>query len=139
MKTATEDSAVEKPIVPDVDLCVVHSYAGKRIDPALAGLLDPVNPGSFHQYTLPARELVELHYHDVDEYWWFTSGNPVVTLWSPASGLRGVPAAARRPRGGSAGRGPHTLGGSHPRVLSVLQLPAARDPAWASGGRLAAV
>ena len=28
------------------------------------------------------------HGHDFDEYWWFTSGSPQVTLWTPGTGAR---------------------------------------------------
>jgi mannose-6-phosphate isomerase-like protein (cupin superfamily) len=31
---------------------------------------------------------VELHRHEIDEYWWFTSGTPVVTLWTEGSAPR---------------------------------------------------
>lgn len=83
-----ENHTSKPPAIGNVDRCVVHSYAGQKIDPELVALLDPINHASMHQYTLPAREPVALHYHDMDEYWWFTSGTPLVTLWTPASGLR---------------------------------------------------
>ena len=51
-------------------------------------MLDPVDPASFYEYVLPANTDVELHGHDYDEYWWFTSGTPVVTLWTEAAGER---------------------------------------------------
>src|SRR5262249_48670313 len=49
---------------------------------------NPVDPGSFHQYRLPANSNVELHFHDVDEYWFFTQGYPTVTLRSPSGVTR---------------------------------------------------
>ena len=72
----------------DPDLCVVRTRAGERIGSELAGLLDPVDPSTFHEYVLAANCPVELHRHDYDEYWWFTSGTPVVTLWTEAAGAR---------------------------------------------------
>jgi len=54
----------------------------------LSRSLDPIDPSTLHQYVLPARTNVELHGHDFDEYWWFTSGDPTVTLWTPATGER---------------------------------------------------
>ncbi|HVF09595.1 MAG TPA: hypothetical protein VNA16_02275, partial [Abditibacteriaceae bacterium] len=57
-----------------------------HVTPALAALLDPVDPATFHEYVLPAHTAVELHGHDFDEYWWFTSGTPLVTLWTETSG-----------------------------------------------------
>jgi mannose-6-phosphate isomerase-like protein (cupin superfamily) len=79
---------IDQPHIDDVDLCVVHTHNKQMIDRRLAALLEPVDPATFHQYVLPPRTPVELHYHEIDEYWWFTSGTPVVTLWTPASGLR---------------------------------------------------
>jgi mannose-6-phosphate isomerase-like protein (cupin superfamily) len=61
---------------------------GERVPPELAALLDPVDPSTFHEYVLPAGTPVELHGHDFDEYWWFTSGTPLVTLWTRAVGER---------------------------------------------------
>ena len=63
--------------------CVVRMGAGERIGEKLAGLLDPIDPASLHEYRLPAKSDVELHYHDFDEYWLFTSGTPLITLRSP--------------------------------------------------------
>jgi mannose-6-phosphate isomerase-like protein (cupin superfamily) len=66
--------------ITDPGICVVHVRHGQRIPAELADLLKPVDAASFHEYRLPAGSEVELHYHDYDEYWWFTSGNPRVTL-----------------------------------------------------------
>ena len=69
--------------IDDPLLCVVHIGKGERITGLLAELLNPVNSESFHEYRLPANSDVELHYHDYDEYWLFTAGNPRVTLRVP--------------------------------------------------------
>lgn len=69
--------------VSDPRLCIVRTGHGERIAGRLAELLNPVDPASFHEYRLAAGTPVELHYHDYDEYWWFTSGNARVTLRSP--------------------------------------------------------
>ena len=52
----------------------VVTRKGERIQGRLAELLNPVDPKTFHEYRLPAKTDVELHFHDFDEYWWFTSG-----------------------------------------------------------------
>lgn len=65
------------------DLCVIRLRAGERMSEELAAMLDPVNIASMHEYVLPARADVELHYHDIDEYWLFTDGHPKVTLRLP--------------------------------------------------------
>jgi len=70
--------------IQDPSICVVRIRKGERITGRLADLLRPVDPASLHEFRLPARTDVELHYHDYDEYWWFTSGRPRVTLRSPA-------------------------------------------------------
>ena len=79
---------VTKPRVEDLALCIVRTRGGERIDPRLAALLDAVDPATFHEYVLPANTDVELHGHDFDEYWWFTVGEPEVTLWNAAEGER---------------------------------------------------
>lgn len=68
----------------DPSFCIVHLGRGERIGEVLAGLLKPVDARTMHQYRLPAKAQVELHYHDCDEYWLFTEGRPLVTLRSPA-------------------------------------------------------
>jgi len=78
----------DKPIVANPDLCVIHTHKGERISKKLAAALDPIDPTAFHQYVLAANSAVELHGHDYDEYWWFTSGKPVVTLWTSITGTR---------------------------------------------------
>ncbi len=70
--------------IEDPSICVVRIRKGERINGKLAELLNPVNPSSFHEFRLPANAEVELHYHDFDEYWLFTSGYPTVTLQSPS-------------------------------------------------------
>ena len=87
-RSFTESSSEDRPFLEALDLCIVHSHQKQVIEKRLAALLDPIDPATLHQYTLPPRSPVELHYHEVDEYWWFTSGSPIVTLWSRASGLR---------------------------------------------------
>jgi mannose-6-phosphate isomerase-like protein (cupin superfamily) len=71
-------------------ICVVRTRKGERIGGLLAELLNPVDSASFHEYRLPANTDVELHYHDFDEYWWFTSGTPTVTLRTPSGTTRTV-------------------------------------------------
>lgn len=69
--------------IEDPSTCVVRTRKGERITGLLAESLRPVDAATFHEYRLPANTDVELHYHDYDEYWWFTSGRPRVTLRSP--------------------------------------------------------
>jgi mannose-6-phosphate isomerase-like protein (cupin superfamily) len=75
-------------MIDNTDLCIVRTRAGQRISGTLAAALDPIDPATLHEYVLPAGTPVELHYHDFDEYWWFTSGEPVITLWTEAAGTR---------------------------------------------------
>jgi mannose-6-phosphate isomerase-like protein (cupin superfamily) len=74
--------------IQDPGICVVRLGRGERVSAALRALLNPVDPGTFHEYRLPADTDVELHYHDYDEYWVFTSGCPRVTLRSPSGATR---------------------------------------------------
>ena len=70
--------------IENPSICVIRIRKGERISGKLDEMLNPVNPSSFHEYRLPANSEVELHYHDFDEYWLFTSGYPTVTLRSPS-------------------------------------------------------
>jgi mannose-6-phosphate isomerase-like protein (cupin superfamily) len=74
--------------IHDPSLCVVRLGKGERVPRELQALLNAVDPGSFHQYRLPANSSVELHFHDADEYWFFTEGYPTVTLRSPSGVTR---------------------------------------------------
>jgi mannose-6-phosphate isomerase-like protein (cupin superfamily) len=79
---------IDKPMIDNPDICIVHTRRGERIGEVLAAALDPVDAATLHEYVLAARTPVELHRHDFDEYWWFTSGEPTVTLWTEATGER---------------------------------------------------
>ena len=74
--------------IEDPSICVVGLRRGERVAGARAEMLRPVDPASLHEYRLPANSDVELHYHEVDEYWLFTSGRPTVTLRSPSGVTR---------------------------------------------------
>jgi len=74
-------------LVDDPAMCIVRVREGKRVSGRLGELVRPIAPETLHEYRLPANSDVELHYHDMDEYWLFTSGRPHVTLETP-SGVR---------------------------------------------------
>lgn len=74
--------------IHDPGLCVVRLGQGERPSQELRAVLNPVDPGTFHEYRLPANSDVELHFHDFDEYWLFTAGHPTVTLRSPTGVTR---------------------------------------------------
>jgi mannose-6-phosphate isomerase-like protein (cupin superfamily) len=86
--TSLED-AVRKVahLIEDPSDCIVRVRQGQRISGRLGEMLNPIDPKSLHEYRLPANSDVELHFHDVDEYWLFTSGRPHVTLEAP-NGVR---------------------------------------------------
>jgi hypothetical protein len=71
---------IDQPHTDDLDLRVAHTHKKQMIEKRLATLQEPVDPATFHQYVLPARTPVELNSHAIDEYWWFTSGTPLITL-----------------------------------------------------------
>ncbi|MBM3213306.1 cupin domain-containing protein [Candidatus Poribacteria bacterium] len=70
----------------DPSLCIVRLSRGERIREPMSALLNPIDPASLHEYRLPANAEVELHFHDFDEYWLFTAGEPTVTLRLPDGG-----------------------------------------------------
>ena len=71
--------------IEDPSICIIRLWKGGRIRGKLAELLNPVDPASFHEFRLAPNTDVELHYHDMDEYWLFRSGHPTVTLRSPSA------------------------------------------------------
>jgi hypothetical protein len=79
---------IEWPGIANPDLRIVRTRGGECIGAEITVSLAPVDPATLHKYVLPAGRFVELHRHDYDEYWWFTSGSPIVTLWTEASGPR---------------------------------------------------
>jgi mannose-6-phosphate isomerase-like protein (cupin superfamily) len=116
-------------MIENLDLCIVHTRAGERISPMLAAELDPIDPATLHEYVLAAGTPVELHHHDFDEYWWFSSGEPLVTLWTERTGAQqyhlrpGDLVACVR---GVA----HTLWADHPLIyfqFSSVRRPGARE------------
>jgi hypothetical protein len=76
------------PTIVGPSFCIDDSRAGERAKSVPAVLLDPVDPATFHECLLPAGRFVELHRRDYHEYWWFTSGESIVTLWTEATGAR---------------------------------------------------
>jgi mannose-6-phosphate isomerase-like protein (cupin superfamily) len=86
--TSREVSEINRPSLESTDHCIIHTHRGERVGTQLAALLDPVDAATFHEYRLPPNFCVELHRHEFDEYWWFTSGTPVVTLWTEENGIR---------------------------------------------------
>lgn len=74
--------------ISDPGLCIVRLGKGERVSPELRARLNPIDPGSFHEYRLTANAEVELHHHDFDEYWLFTIGHPRVTLRTPSGVTR---------------------------------------------------
>ena len=72
--------AIAHPPITDPGICIIHTAKGEHIPESLAKVLLPVHAASFHRVCLQAHHPVELHYHNIDEYWWFVAGNPTVTL-----------------------------------------------------------
>ena len=81
-----DDEAEERLLsaTADPSICIVHLGRTQRIGRELGELLNPVDPTTLHIYRLPANTEVELHHHDMDEYWLFISGHPQVTRRSPS-------------------------------------------------------
>ena len=78
-----DDLEQEYIMVKEPAECIIRIRDGERIVGQLVEELDPIAPATLHEFVLPANSNVELHYHDVDEYWLFTSGTPKVTLRTP--------------------------------------------------------
>ena len=67
----------------DPDLCIIRIGKGDRLNKELTRTLDPVDVETLHQFVVTPDKPTELHYHDFDEYWFFTEGRTVVTLLLP--------------------------------------------------------
>jgi mannose-6-phosphate isomerase-like protein (cupin superfamily) len=119
-------------VVHSPDECVIHLRVGERVTGALSDLLDPVDIASMHEYVLPAHTPVELHYHDMDEYWLFVEGHPTVTLRLP-DGTTGVYHLAPGDMVATLRGVEHTLHADH--TLRYIQFTGQRRPD-ARGGHL---
>lgn len=117
-------------MITSPDICIVRMRAGERVPAELAALLDPVDMPSMHEYVLPANTPVELHYHDVDEYWLFTEGHPLVTLRLP-DGTTGVYHLNPGDMAATLRGVEHTLSADHP--LRYFQFTSVRRPDARSG------
>ena len=67
----------------DTNLCVIHLDAGERIGETLEEALDTPDMTTIGAFTVSKDNPTELHYHDYDEYWYFTQGTTTVTLRTP--------------------------------------------------------
>ena len=65
------------------DIYVVRLSDGERVGEKVKPLLDPVDMGSIGHFAVSKDQPTELHYHDFDEYWYFTEGTTTVTLRTP--------------------------------------------------------
>jgi mannose-6-phosphate isomerase-like protein (cupin superfamily) len=61
----------------------VNHAAGEALDPAVAGLLDPVDPASLHFWDLKREQSTELHFHEHDEHWLWCRGRTKLTIRLP--------------------------------------------------------
>jgi mannose-6-phosphate isomerase-like protein (cupin superfamily) len=67
-------------MIEKLNLFVIGLSKGKRISKTLTNTLDPVDIGTISQFIVASENPTELHYHDYDEYWFFTEGKTNVTL-----------------------------------------------------------
>lgn len=64
----------------DTNLCVIHLGDGERVSETLGDVLDTPDMTTIGPFTVSKERPTELHYHDFDEYWYFTEGTTTVTL-----------------------------------------------------------
>jgi len=76
-------------MISNLDLCIVRIGNGDRLNRELIKTLDPVDIGTLHQFAVTPDKPTELHYHDFDEYWFFTEGKTIVTLRLPDGTKKG--------------------------------------------------
>ena len=61
-------------------LCIIRLDEGERVEDALGAVLDTPDMTTMGPFTVSKEHPTELHYHDYDEYWYFTEGTTTVTL-----------------------------------------------------------
>ncbi len=64
----------------DTNLCIIRLNDGERVSRALENVLDTPDMTTIGPFVVPKDRPTELHYHDFDEYWYFTEGTTTVTL-----------------------------------------------------------
>jgi len=64
----------------DTNLCIIRLSNGERVSEALGSILDTPDMTTIGPFTVSKENPTELHYHDFDEYWYFTEGTTTVTL-----------------------------------------------------------
>ena len=64
----------------DTNLCVIRLSEGERIGDTLGKVLDTPDMTTIGAFAVSKENPTELHYHDFDEYWYFTEGTTTVTL-----------------------------------------------------------
>ncbi|MCZ6677589.1 MAG: cupin domain-containing protein [Candidatus Poribacteria bacterium] len=62
------------------DQYVIKLSQGERVSEAVQAQLDAADMGSIGHFAVSKDQPTELHYHDYDEYWYFTEGTTTVTL-----------------------------------------------------------
>lgn len=64
----------------DINACVIRLGQGERVSKALGECLDTPDMTTIGAFSVSKEHPTELHYHDYDEYWYFTEGMTTVTL-----------------------------------------------------------
>ena len=65
------------------DMYVIRLGEGERLSENLRNQLASANMGSIASFSVSKDQPTELHFHDFDEYWYFTEGTTTVTLRTP--------------------------------------------------------
>ena len=64
----------------DTNLCIIQLGEGERVGDTLGKVLDTPDMTTIGAFVVSKENPTELHYHDFDEYWYFTEGTTTVTL-----------------------------------------------------------
>ncbi len=60
--------------------CIIRLGNGERVPDVLEAFLDTPDMTTIGHFTVSNEHPTELHYHDYDEYWYFTEGKTTLTL-----------------------------------------------------------
>jgi mannose-6-phosphate isomerase-like protein (cupin superfamily) len=65
------------------DMCIVRLNQGEKVSAEVERHLAPADMASIGAFAVSKESPTELHFHDYDEYWYFTEGTTTVTIRIP--------------------------------------------------------
>ena len=64
----------------DLNHCIIRLGEGEELGYAIQTVIDTPDMSTIEHFSVSKEHPTELHFHDFDEYWYFTEGTTTVTL-----------------------------------------------------------